>query len=383
MYIYADNAASAPLRKSALEAMLPYLTEYCGNSSALHRAGEALRDAEERAKTAIAAALGCRKARVILTSGGCEANCQAIFSAAALGEKTGRKHIVSTGFEHSSVKEALAFLAEHGFSVTLVNPDSDGFIHTEDIKKALRHDTCLVSVMCANNEVGTVQPVKEIGTLCRENGIIFHTDAVQAAGHIHINTDEICADLLTVSAHKFGGPKGTGALIINNAAIAPLPLIFGGKTQDGARGGTVDTAGAVGMAAALTEACGSIEKKNERLYKARLTLIDGLLKIPGAVLNGSEENSLPGIVNVSFSRIEGERLVLLLDTKGIACSSGSACSGGNAPSESLKAMGRSDEEARQPVRLSLGENITDEEIGYIINTVSECVRLLRSTGTEL
>ena len=382
MYIYADNAATTRLSKTALDAMLPYLTEEYGNPSSLHTAGKKSFEAAEKAGKDVADLLGFENARVIFNSGGSEANTQALLTGAAYGEKSNKKHIVSTAFEHSSVTETLEMLRSRGFEITLLNPDENGFISVSQIKDALRCDTCLVSVMFANNEVGTVQPVKEIGALCAAAGVLFHTDAVQAAGHIKTDNKIINADMISISAHKFRGPKGTGALILKDG-LFPYRLIFGGKTQGGMRGGTVDTAGAVGMAAALTEACGNIEKTNERLYKARLALIDGLLKIPGAKFNGAKENSLPGIVNVSFKGIEGERLVLLLDTKGIACSSGSACSGGNAPSASLKAMGRSDEEARQSIRLSLGENITDDEIGYIINTTTECVRLLRSTETEL
>ena len=377
MQIYADNAATTKMSRAAIEAMLPYMDEIYGNPSSLHsvgqKANEALADARER----IARQLGCQAREITFTSGGSEADNQAIRSAAAIGASHGKKHIISTAFEHHAVLHTLARLQKEGFEVTLLPVYENGIVHVEDVEQAIRPDTCLVTVMFANNEIGTIQPIAEIGRVCHEKGVLFHTDAVQAVGHVKIDVHAQNIDMLSLSAHKFHGPKGIGVLYARTG-VRLTNLIEGGAQERGKRAGTENLPAICGMAAALEEACARIDETAARVSALRDRLICGLKKIPHSVLNGDAERRLPSNVNFCFEGIEGESLLLLLDDKGICASSGSACTSGSLdPSHVLLAIGRPHEIAHGSLRLSLSEDTTEEEIDYIIAAVTDVVAYLR------
>ena len=377
MNIYADNAATTKMSKTAFEAMLPYITDIYGNPSSLHSAGQAAADALRKARADMADALGCEPSEIIFTSGGSEADNQAIISAAAIGEKKGKKHIISSAFEHHAVLHTLKKLEKQGFEVTLLDVGKNGIINPDDVAKAITDSTCLVTIMFANNEIGTIQPIAEIGKICRENGVIFHTDAVQAAGHIKIDVKEQNIDMLSLSAHKFHGPKGVGALYAKKG-IRLINLIEGGAQERGMRAGTENVPAIVSMAAALTEAVQEIDENAKKVSILRDRLIAGLSKIPHSALNGDPSRRLPGNVSFCFEGIEGESLLLLLDAKGICASSGSACTSGSLdPSHVLLAIGRPHEVAHGSLRLTLSEGNTEEEIDYMIKEITEVVGYLR------
>lgn len=377
MKIYADNAATTKMSKTAIDAMLPYLDGIYGNPSSLHSAGQQANEALSLARERIAACLGCDAGEIIFTSGGSEADNHAIRSAARIGEKQGKKHILSTAFEHHAVLHTLNRLKEEGFEITLLDVHENGMVSADQVREAIRPDTCLVTVMYANNEIGTIQPIEEIGAVCREKGVLFHTDAVQAAGHLHIDVRSQNIDMLSLSAHKFHGPKGIGALYARRG-IRLTNLIEGGAQEKGRRAGTENIPAIMGMAAALEEACAGIDGNTEKVSALRDRLIAGLKKIPHGVLNGDEKHRLPGNVNFCFEGIEGESLLLLLDDKGICASSGSACTSGSLdPSHVLLAIGRPHEIAHGSLRLTISEETTEEEIDYMIQAVSEVVEYLR------
>ena len=378
MRIYADNAATTKMSKTAIHAMLPYLDSVYGNPSSLHSEGQAAQEALTDARRTIARLLGCEAREIYFTSGGSEADNQAIRSAAKLGERAGKKHIVSTAFEHHAVLHTLKKLEQEGFEVTLLDVHEDGLVTPEQVEAALRPDTCLVTIMYANNEIGTIQPIAEIGKLCRDRGVLFHTDAVQAVGHLHVDVREQNIDLLSLSAHKFHGPKGVGALYARKG-VRLVNLIEGGAQERGKRGGTENLPAIMGMAAALEDACAHLDTHNEKLSRLRDRLIEGLSRIPQSILNGDARQRLPGNVNFCFEGIEGEGLLLLLDDKGVSASSGSACTSGSLdPSHVLLAIGRPHEIAHGSLRLSLDPEITAEEVEYIIDAVTDVVAYLRS-----
>lgn len=376
--IYADNAATTAMSKKAIHAMLPYLDEVYGNPSSLYAFGQKAKEALEAARGRIAACLGCEAREITFTSGGSESDNQAIMTAAALGEKKGRKHIISTAFEHHAVLHTLEKLKKRGFEITLLPVHENGIVTAKQVAEAIREDTCLVTVMYANNEIGTIQPVSEIGAVCREKGVLFHSDAVQAAGHLPVNVNEQKIDMLSLSAHKFHGPKGIGVLYAKRGILLES-IISGGAQERGKRAGTENLAAIVGMAAALEEACAEIDNNAKRLTVLRDRLIAGLNKIPYSELNGDAGKRLPGNVNFCFEGIEGESLLLLLDDKGICASSGSACTSGSLdPSHVLLAIGRPHEVAHGSLRLTLGENTTEDEVDYMIQAVTEVVTYLRN-----
>ena len=378
MMIYADNAATTKMSRTAIAAMLPYMEESYGNPSSLYAFGQQAREALEEARSRIAACLGCEPRELTFTSGGSEADNQAILSAAHLGGRQGKRHIISTAFEHHAVLHTLDRLKKEDFQITLLDVHEDGIVAAEQVRRALRPDTCQVTVMYANNEIGTIQPVGGIGAVCREAGVLFHTDAVQAAGHLPIDVTAQNIDLLSLSAHKFHGPKGVGALYARHG-VALSSLIEGGAQERGRRAGTENIPAAAGMAAALADACEHLEENAARTTVLRDRLIAGLSKIPHAVLNGDAKNRLPGNVNFCFEGIEGESLLLLLDDKGICASSGSACTSGSLdPSHVLLAIGRPHEIAHGSLRLTIGEETTEEEINYLIAAVQDAVAYLRS-----
>lgn len=378
MNIYADNAATTKMSTSAINAMLPYMDEVYGNPSSLHSVGQRAKEALTNARERIAALLGCTANEILFTSGGSEADNQAILSAVSLGERNGKKHIVSTAFEHHAVLHTLDKLRKLGFEVTLLDVPENGLISPAQVRDAIRPDTCLVTVMYANNEIGTIQPIAEIGAICREQNVIFHTDAVQAAGHLHIDVQSQNIDMLSLSAHKFHGPKGIGVLYVRKG-IPLINLIEGGAQEHGKRGGTENIPAIMGMARALEDACAFIEQNTAHLIKMRERLIAGLSQIPHSILNGDALKRLPGNVHFCFEGIEGESLLLLLDDKGICASSGSACTSGSLdPSHVLLAIGRPHEIAHGSLRLSLSEDITETEVDYMIQSVAEVVAYLRS-----
>lgn len=378
MQIYLDNGATTKMSKTALSAMLPYLEDIYGNPSSLHSVGQAAAEALADARTRIAACIGAKTNEIYFTSGGSEADNQAILSAAKKGARTGKKHILSTSIEHHAVLHTLKKLEQEGFEITLLPVGENGIVDVEDVKNALREDTCLVTVMYANNEIGSIQPIREIGALCRERKIPFHTDAVQAVGHLPVNVQTDNIDALSLSAHKFHGPKGIGALYAKTGFLLSN-LIEGGAQERGKRAGTENIPAIVGMAVALEEACAHREENAKKLTALRDMLIDGLSQIPHSVLNGDKENRLPGNVNFCFEGIEGESLLLLLDDKGICASSGSACTSGSLdPSHVLLAIGRVHDIAHGSLRLSLSEENTEEEIKYTVRAVKEVVEHLRN-----
>lgn len=378
MKIYADNAATTQMSKKAIDAMLPYMDKVYGNPSSLHSHGQEAAEALEQARETVAGHLGCTAREIYFTSGGSEADNQAILSGAMTGAAKGKKHIISSKFEHHAVLHTLEKLEKQGFEITLLDVYENGLVKPDDVAAALRQDTALVTIMFANNEIGTIQPIAEIGSICREKGVLFHTDAVQAAGHLPIDVKRMNIDMLSLSAHKFHGPKGAGVLYTRKG-IPLINLIHGGAQERGKRAGTENIPAIMGMAAALEEACGSMDQNAAYVTSLRDQLIEGLSKIPHSVLNGDLENRLPGNVNMCFEGIEGESLLLLLDMKGIAASSGSACTSGSLdPSHVLLAIGRSHEVAHGSLRLSLCEHNTNEEVDHIIQTVPQVVDYLRS-----
>ncbi|MBQ7828570.1 MAG: cysteine desulfurase NifS [Clostridia bacterium] len=375
--IYLDNAATTKMSKSAINAMLPYMDGIYGNPSSLHSVGQEANEALTNARERIAKLLGCEPREITFTSGGSEADNQAIISAARLGEKKGKKHIISTAFEHHAVLHTLEKLKKQGFEITLLDVHENGLITAEQVRDAIREDTCLVTVMYANNEIGTIQPIAEIGAVCREKGVLFHTDAVQAVGHLRINVKEQNIDLLSLSAHKFHGPKGIGVLYAKKGILL-TNLIEGGAQERGKRAGTENIPAIMGMAAALEEAYAQIDENTARITALRDKLIAGLSEIPHSILNGDAKQRLPGNVNFCFEGIEGESLLLLLDDKGVYASSGSACTSGSLdPSHVLLAIGRVHDIAHGSLRLSLSEENTEEEIDYTIQAVKEVVEYLR------
>ncbi len=376
--IYADNAATTKISGRAAAAMISCMSDCWGNPSSLYLHGQKAKEALENARETIAKCLGADPKEITFTSGGSEADNQAILSAARIGEKRGKKHIVSTAFEHHAVLHTLESLKREGFEITLLDVHSDGLVTGQQVADAIRDDTCLVTVMYANNEIGTIEPVSEIGSVCRQRGVLFHTDAVQAAGHLHINVHEQNIDMLSLSAHKFHGPRGIGVLYARKG-IRLEPLIHGGAQERGKRGGTENLPAVVGMAAALEDACAGITPNMEKVTVLRNRLIEGLDRIPYSELNGSREHRLPGNVNFCFEGIEGESLLLLLDDKGICASSGSACTSGSLdPSHVLLAIGRPHEVAHGSLRLSIDEETTQEDVDYIVRSVGEVVTYLRN-----
>ncbi len=377
MFVYADNAATTKVSKTAINAMLPMFDEVYGNPSSLHTSGQVAKVKLEEAREKVAGLLNAEPREIFFTSGGSEADNQAIISAAAMGEKRGKKHIVSSKFEHHAVLHTLNKLEKRGFEVTLVDVNRDGIIKVEDVKNAIREDTALVTIMYANNEIGTIQNIKEIGAVCHEKKVIFHTDAVQAAGHVHIDVKDQNIDMLSISAHKFHGPKGVGALYARKGIVL-TNIIEGGAQERGKRAGTENLPAIVGMAAAFEEACKNMDKNGIKITKLRNRLIDELCKIPHSTLNGDREKRLPGNINMCFEGIEGESLLLLLDEQGIQASSGSACTSGSLdPSHVLLSIGLPHEVAHGSLRLSLSEENTEEEIEHIIKHVPQVVEYLR------
>ncbi len=377
MRIYADNAATTKMVKPVIDVMTEYMEKVYGNPSSLHSTGQQAAEALAQARECVARVLGAEPKEITFTSGGSEADNQAIRSAALWGKRKGKTHLISTAFEHHAVLHTLKKLESEGFSVTLLPVYGDGFVRAEDVKAALREDTALVSVMFANNEIGTLQPVKEIGAICREAGVIFHTDAVQAAGHVKIDVEEMNIDMLSLSAHKFYGPKGVGALYVRKG-IPLFSLIEGGAQERSRRAGTENIPGIAGMAKAILLAAERLEENGVYERKLRDALIEGLSKIPHAALNGDPEKRLPGNVNFCFEGIEGESLLLLLDAKGIEASSGSACTSGSLdPSHVLLAIGRPHEVAHGSLRLTLSPENTMEEVEYMIKEIAGVVEYLR------
>ena len=378
MRVYADNAATTQMSRVAIDAMLPHFDKVYGNPSSLHSVGQEAKEALDAARETVAKCLGCEPREIYFTSGGSEADNQAIISAARFGARKNKKHIISTAFEHHAVLHTLQRLEKEGFEVTYLDVSNGHNITAQQVRDAIREDTCLVTVMYANNEIGSILPIAEIGAVCKEKGVPFHTDAVQAAGHLHINVKEQNIDMLSLSGHKFHGPKGVGALYARRG-IPLVNIIDGGAQERGKRGGTENIAGICGMAAALKDACDHIDEHMPRVAAMRDRLIEGLSQIPHCDLNGDRVNRLPGNVSFCFEGIEGESLLLLLDYKGVSASSGSACTSGSLdPSHVLLAIGRVHDVAHGSLRLSLCEYNTDEEVDHILKVVPEVVAYLRN-----
>ena len=378
MFVYADNAATTSVSKTALDAMLPYLTENYGNPSSLYGFAQKATEAVAQARATVAACLNAEPREIYFTSGGSEADNQAIISAAKAGARKGKKHLISTKFEHHAVLHTLKKLEKEGYEVTLLDVHEDGVVRLEDVAAAIREDTALVTIMFANNEIGTVQPIREIGALCREKGIPFHTDAVQAAGHMPIDVKEMNIDMLSISGHKFHAPKGVGVLYAKKN-MPLFNLIEGGAQERGRRGGTENVAGIVALAAALKESVDNMEANTAKIIPMRDKLFVELSKIPHSKINGSLDHHVPGTVNMCFEGIEGESLLLMLDMNGICASSGSACTSGSLdPSHVLLSLGLPHEVAHGSLRLSIGEYNTMEEIDHIIEVVPRVVQYLRN-----
>lgn len=376
--VYMDNAATTKMSRTAIDAMLPYMEEHYGNPSSLHTVGQIAAEALDKAREDVAACLGCKAAEITFTSGGSEADNQALISAAKIGERKGKKHIISTAFEHHAMLHTLEKLAKQGFDIELLPVGKTGTITAEQVKNAIREDTILVSTMYANNEVGSVLPIAEIGAICHEKGVLFHTDAVQATGHLHINVVEQNIDMLSLSSHKFHGPKGIGVLYARKGILL-TNVIEGGAQERGKRGGTENIPAIVGMAAALKEACAHIDEYGKKVSVLRDQLIEGLSKIPHSVVNGDLKNRLPGNVNLCFEGIEGESILLMLDEKGICASSGSACTSGSLdPSHVLLSLGLPHEIAHGSLRLSLCEYNTQEEVDYVLKEIPPIIEYLRN-----
>ena len=378
MFVYADNAATTCVSRAALDAMFPYLLEDYGNPSSLYAFGQKAQEALQEARETVAKCIGATPREIYFTSGGSEADNQAIVSAARVGARHGKKHLISTKFEHHAVLHTLKKLEKEGFEVTLLDVHADGVVRLEDVEGAIRPDTCLVTVMFANNEIGTIQPIREIGALCRERGIPFHTDAVQAAGHMPIDVVEMNIDMLSMSGHKFHAPKGVGVLYAKRN-MPLVNIIEGGAQERGKRAGTENVAGIVALAAALKESCEHMEENTAKIVPMRDKLFAELSKIPHSKINGSLEHHVPGTVNMCFEGIEGESLLLLLDREGICASSGSACTSGSLdPSHVLLSIGLPHEVAHGSLRLSIGEYNSMDEIDHIIEVVPKVVAYLRS-----
>ena len=376
--VYADNAATTQMSRAAIDAMLPYMETIYGNPSSLHSVGQQAAEALQNARERIAACLNASPREIYFTSGGSEADNQAILSAARLGARKGKKHIISTAFEHHAVLHTLKKLEKEGFEIELLPVGAIGTITAQQVKSALRADTCLVTVMYANNEIGSILPIAEIGEVCREAGVLFHPDAVQAAGHVPIDVQAQHIDMLSLSAHKFHGPKGIGVLYARQG-VPLTSLIEGGAQERGKRGGTENVPGIAAMAAALKEACANMDENTKKVTALRDKLIDGISRIPHCALNGARAPRLPGNVNFCFEGIEGESLLLLLDAKGISASSGSACTSGSLdPSHVLLAIGRPHEVAHGSLRLTICEDNTEEEIDYILAELPPIVDHLRN-----
>ena len=378
MQVYADNAATTKISKHALEAMLPAFETVYGNPSSLHTVGQEAKELLDDARARIARCLGCEPREIYFTSGGSEADNQAILSAASFGARKGKKHIISTAFEHHAVLHTLEKLKRQGFEITLLDVKEGHTVTVQQVKDAIREDTCLVTIMYANNEIGSVLPIAQIGAVCKEAGVPFHTDAVQAVGHLQIDVKEQNIDMLSLSGHKFHGPKGVGALYARRG-LPLASLIEGGAQERGKRAGTENLPGICGMAAALEDACANLQANSEKVTALRDQLIEGLAKIPHCALNGDRINRLPGNVSFCFEGIEGESLLLLLDAKGVCASSGSACTSGSLdPSHVLLAIGRVHDVAHGSLRLSLSHYNTQEEIDHILAVVPEVVEYLRN-----
>ena len=378
MYVYADNAATTKISSHALQAMMPCFEKFYGNPSSLHTVGQEANEVLQDARARVAACLGCEAREIYFTSGGSEADNQAIRSAAFYGARKGKKHIISTAFEHHAVLHTLNALEKEGFEITLLDVKNNHNVTAQQVKDAIREDTCLVTCMYANNEIGSVLPIREIGAVCKEAGVPFHTDAVQAVGHLHINVKEQNIDMLSLSGHKFHGPKGVGALYVRRG-LPLVNIIEGGAQERGKRGGTENLPGIVGMAAAMEDACANMDKNNAKVIAMRDKLIAGLEKIPHCALNGDRVNRLPGNVSFCFEGIEGESLLLYLDAQGISASSGSACTSGSLdPSHVLLAIGRVHDVAHGSLRLSLSHENTMEEMDHILTAVPQVVELLRN-----
>ena len=378
MRVYADNAATTKISAHSLAAMMPIYETVFGNPSSLHTVGQEAKEVMDEARAKVAKCLGCEPRESYFTSGGSEADNQAIRSAAYYGARKGKKHLISTAFEHHAVLHTLKALEKEGFEVTLLDVKEGHNITAQQVKDAIRPDTCLVTTMYANNEIGSVLPIAQIGAVCKEAGVPFHTDAVQAVGHLHINVKEQNIDMLSLSAHKFHGPKGVGALYVRKGL--PLVIIIeGGAQERGQRAGTENLPGIVGMAAAMEDACSHIDENGAKVTALRDKLIEGLKKSPHSALNGDPVNRLPGNVSFCFEGIEGESLLLYLDANGIAASSGSACTSGSLdPSHVLLAIGRVHDVAHGSLRLSLCHENTEEEVDHILKVVPEVVTLLRN-----
>ena len=377
MYVYADHAATTPVHEAARKAMLHCLEEDYGNPSSLHSVGQRAREILDQARAEVAQCLNADPAEIYFTGGGSEADNQALLTGALLGAKKGKKHLITTAFEHHAVLHTMKALEKQGFTVTYLDVHSDGVVRLSDVAAAITDDTALVSVMMVNNEIGTIQPIAEIAKLCQDKGVLFHTDAVQAVGHIPVDVKALGVDMLSLAAHKFHGPKGVGALYCRKG-IRPEILIQGGAQERGRRGGTENMPGIVGMAAALKEAVLGLPADMEKVTALRETLIAGLSQIPHSRLNGHRELRCPGTVNFCFEGIEGESLLLWLDAKGVAASSGSACTSGSLdPSHVLLALGLPHEIAHGSLRLSLSADNTEEEVAHILKVVPEVVEYLR------
>ena len=377
MKIYADNAATTKMSRKAIDAMLPLMEENYGNPSSLYEFGQKAKEAIEDAREQIAGIINADPSEITFTSGGSEADNQTILTAAELGKKKGKTRIISSAFEHHAVLHTLKKLEKEGFTVTLLDVHEDGLIRPEELEDAITDDTCLVTIMFANNEIGTIQPIREIGEICRKKGVLFHTDAVQAIGHLPIDVKADNIDMLSASGHKFHGPKGCGFLYVKKG-IKLSNLIEGGAQERGKRAGTENVPAIVAMATALKEAVDGMQENTAKQVKLRDRLIEGLAKIEHSALNGDAKKRLPGNVNFCFEGIEGESLLLLLDDKGICASSGSACTSGSLdPSHVLLAIGRVHDVAHGSLRLTLGEDITEEEVDYLIDSVTEVVNYLR------
>lgn len=378
MTVYADNAATTQMSDSVLKAMMPLLTDIYGNPSSLHSVGQIAKEHLEAARETVAECIGADPKEIYFTSGGSEADNQAIRSAAYIGARKGKKHIISSKFEHHAVLHTLDALKKEGFEVTLLDVYSNGIVKPEDVANAITDETCLVTIMTANNEIGTIQPIAEIGKICKEKGVLFHTDAVQAVGHIPVNVKDMNCDMLSVSAHKFHGPKGVGFLYARKGILL-TNIIYGGAQERNKRAGTENMASIVGMATAIKDATDHLQENAEKVTAMRNRLIDGLKGIERSRINGDLEHHLPGTLNMCFEGIEGESLLLRLDLKGVSASSGSACTSGSLdPSHVLLAIGLPHEIAHGSMRLSFSDDNTEEDIDYILEIVPEIVSYLRS-----
>lgn len=378
MTVYADNAATTQMSDSVLKAMMPLLTDIYGNPSSLHSVGQIAKEHLEAARETVAECIGADPKEIYFTSGGSEADNQAIRSAAYIGARKGKKHIISSKFEHHAVLHTLDALKKEGFEVTLLDVYSNGIVKPEDVANAITEETCLVTIMTANNEIGTIQPIAEIGKICKDKGVLFHTDAVQAVGHIPVNVKDMNCDMLSVSAHKFHGPKGVGFLYARKGILL-TNIIYGGAQERNKRAGTENMASIVGMATAIKDATDHLQENAEKVTAMRNRLIDGLKGIERSRINGDLEHHLPGTLNMCFEGIEGESLLLLLDAKGICASSGSACTSGSLdPSHVLLSIGVPVEIAHGSLRLSISEYNTMEQMDHIVKSVPEVVSYLRS-----